>query len=137
MGWFDAQGAGKKSRPVLAVDDEFAVTLLLKGVLEAIGLPVVTANRGIDALRLAESCAPRLILLDVKMPDMDGIATLGLLKENAKTRDIPVLMVTAEQTTADIDTAFGLGAVGYVVKPILIPALIEKVRAALAEPPPG
>ena len=83
---------GKKT--ILIADDEKDVLLMLEKRLKAKGYFVITASNGIDALALAKSKHPDLIVLDILMPDIDGPDVAARLKENPKTKDIPVIFLT-------------------------------------------
>jgi len=134
MGFLDLfKGKGKAVR-VLTADDDLGVVRLLKDILQMQGYTVITANCGADAIRLALSEHPDLILLDIRMPGMSGLQVLASLKGDPKTRNIPVVMVTAEQKGKDFEDAFALGAKGYILKPIRMEQVVKKVTAIV--PPP-
>ena len=138
MGLFGMFKKDERERPhVLVVDDSSDIVNMVSGVLRAIGYAVITAPDGAQAMKLAVAERPRLILLDVNMPVVDGRQTLALLKGDPNTRDIPVIMATAEQLGKDVEDAFALGAVDYIVKPIRIPLLVEKVRQRVPPPERG
>ncbi len=118
----------KKPRPVLCVDDDPDVLAMLVDAMQMMGMKTASATNGPDAVKVAQSENPRLILLDMRMPGMDGLQTLPLLHNNPKTAHIPVVMVTGETTGKDVEDAFSLGAKGYVIKPIQIQLLIKKVK---------
>lgn len=118
----------KKPRPVLCVDDDADVLSMLVDAMQMMGMRAIGASNGPDAVKFAQSENPRLILLDMRMPGMDGLQTLPLLHNNPKTAHIPVVMVTGETTGKNIEDAFSLGAKGYVIKPIRIQLLIKKVK---------
>ncbi|MGB8227181.1 MAG: response regulator [Sedimentisphaerales bacterium] len=80
---------------ILIVDDEKDVLLMLTKRLVAEGYTVITADNGRDAITLAESRSPDIIILDVMMPDMDGGEVAGKLRDNPKTKNIPVMFLTA------------------------------------------
>ena len=129
MGFFSKSSGGKTR--ILVVDDSPLIVMSIKLILEDAGYEVLDAFAGVDALKLAENKLPKLILLDVMMPGIDGIETLSRLKTNAKTASIPVLMVTGMQTGKDVEKAFGYGASGYVVKPVEADRLLAKITATL------
>lgn len=126
MGLLDRFKAPKE-RAVLVVDDDPDVAACIKDILLTAGVKVIVAHDGKTALETAKSENPLLILLDVNMPQMNGLQTLTQLRAEEKTRDIPVLMVTAQQMGADVDEAFKRGAKGYVIKPIDVPRFLAKV----------
>lgn len=134
MGLFWKSGSGKPV--ILVVDDSVLISTNIKMILEPKGYEIAEASNGADALKLAESKSPKLVLLDMIMPGMDGIETLVRLKGNPKTAQIPVLMVTGSQTGKDVEKAFGYGASGYVVKPVNPERLLAKISSILTSPPP-
>ena len=100
---------------VLVVDDEWEVRDVLSNFLTEKGYEVMLASNGEEAIELAEKENPHVILLDVKMPGIDGIETCSRLKEGEKTRSIPVIMITAFQDR-EIE-AYLEGADDFIVKP--------------------
>ncbi len=121
---------------ILVIDDEPAIVMILGARLKSMGYETLGAPNGSEGLRRAEADCPDLILLDVLMPVMDGFECLARLRENAATRGIPVLMLTAMAQTADRDRAFQLGAQEYITKPFVAADLAAKVRDLLG-PMPG
>jgi PAS domain S-box-containing protein len=114
--------------PILAVDDMPQNLLALEAVLEPLGLPIVTAASGEDALRLLLERDFSLILLDVRMPGLDGLETARLIKSRERTREVPILFLTAARDeVGDIVRGYGVGAVDYVVKPFDPEVLRSKV----------
>ena len=89
--------------------------------------------QGRSGLDLARERRPDLILLDLHLPDLPGDALLQALKEDERTREIPVIMVSADATPTQIQRLLGLGAKAYLTKPLEIPALLQVVDGALAE----
>jgi DNA-binding response OmpR family regulator len=112
---------------VLIVDDNKEAVELLKDRLEFENFVVETAHNGEDALIKAHQFDPGVILLDVMMPEMDGIEVLRQLKADKKTEHIPVIMLTAKSGFADMDKALELGAVSYEVKPYNPEKLLKKI----------
>ena len=118
---------------ILVVDDEPDVLMIVQTGLEAEGYDVVTATNGPDALETAQKELPKLILLDVMMPGMDGFEVLSNLKENEATCEIPVIMLTGLSDKTKIQQALVSGIDYYVVKPFDFEDLTSKVRTALDE----
>lgn len=112
---------------VLVVDEDDQVVSLIKHALEAMGCTVISSDNGHDALSRADTRHPTLILLDLKLEGFTGKQVLDVLKENPRTKDIPVIMVTAEQKGSDVEDAFAAGAAGYLIKPIQVNRLKDKV----------
>jgi PAS domain S-box-containing protein len=114
--------------PILLVDDLPENLRTLEAVLAPLGIPLRTATSGYEALRmlLAEDFA--MILLDVRMPGLDGLETAQLIKGRTRTRDIPIVFLTAaHDELGDIIRGYGVGAVDYVLKPFDAELLRSKV----------
>jgi diguanylate cyclase (GGDEF)-like protein len=111
---------------ILLIDDEPLNTDLLAFSLEREYL-VKAVNSGEQALSLLKRFVPDLILLDIRMPNMDGFEVLSRLKSNQQTADIPVIFVTGEDSTDDELRGFELGAVDYVRKPFKIPLVLARI----------
>lgn len=120
------------SGKILVVDDNDGIRLALELILEMAGHEVVTAMDGAEAIRLAQSDVPDLILLDVMMPVMDGVETLKILKSLPSTQSIPVIMVTAKAGSDDLATAREFGALDYITKPWLDGEVESSVTWALS-----
>jgi CheY-like chemotaxis protein/signal transduction histidine kinase len=116
---------------VLVVDDNVMNVELLKDALESMEQSVLSAFNGQEAIRLAVADSPDLILLDIMMPDMDGYQVLEELKRNPRTRDIPVIFVSALDKTKDIVRGFKLGTYDYITKPFKIEEVKARVLSAL------
>ncbi len=122
----------KDRKTVLVVDDTPVNIQILVEVLKDECMTIVATN-GERALRLAaKDPAPDIILLDIMMPGMDGYETCARLKADEKTRDIPVIFVTAKSEVEDELKGFELGAVDYITKPISPPVVKARVRTHLA-----
>jgi CheY-like chemotaxis protein len=129
-------GAGTRTetRRVLVVDDEQSIRLLCRVNLGASGIDVLEADDGETALELARREQPDLILLDVMMPGLDGWSVARELAEDERTRDIPVVFLTARAEASDRRRGSRLGGVGYLVKPfdpVGIGELVEDVLARI------
>jgi len=119
------------SKKILIVDDEPSIVMMVKSRLAANGFAVVTASNGAEGIEIVKKDRPDLIILDILMPEMDGIETLTKLKASDETKDIPVIMFTAKGQTGDVEKAQEVGACDYIVKPFSPPILLEKVKNAL------
>lgn len=116
---------------VLVIDDSMDVHRLLKARLRTEELEFHEATDGPSGLKLAEEHVPTVILLDLDMPGMDGFEVLRVLKENPRTLQIPVIVLSGLQSSQDKVTAFDLGAVDYVTKPFDLTELRVRVRATI------
>lgn len=116
---------------VLIVDDLEDNRQLLSFDLEDDEHEVVSACNGKECLRLAETEAPDIILLDMMMPGLSGVETLEQLKTTARLKKIPVIMVSANDTDDAVIDALDLGAHDYVTKPFIYPILAARMRSAL------
>jgi len=116
---------------VLVVDDVPANLDVLSNSLESTGYQVQFATSGEQALRLVSTTTPDLILLDVMMPGMDGYEVCRRLKSTEKTRDIPVLFITAQVDTGDLLRGFDAGGVDYITKPFREEEVLIRVQTHL------
>jgi two-component system, cell cycle response regulator DivK len=118
--------------PVLIVDDNPQNLKLAKVILAAEGYQVKTAIDAEDALRILESFTPRLILMDLQLPRMDGLELTRRLKADPARRAIIIIALTAYAMKGDDRKAFAAGCDGYLSKPIDIDALSRVVAEHLA-----
>ena len=116
---------------VLLVEDESAQREMLAYNLEAEGFDVITADNGEDGLILVDENDPDLIVLDWMMPQLSGIEVCRRLKSNSKTRQIPVIMLSARAEEVDRVRGLETGADDYVVKPYSVIELMARVKAHL------
>ena len=114
---------------ILVVDDEEYLTDLLSTSLRFQGFEVEIAGNGFDAVAKAESFAPDLILLDVMMPDIDGIEVCRRLRSSGN--DVPVIFLTARDTKADLLSGFAIGGDDYITKPFSLEEVVVRIRAVL------
>ena len=120
-------------RPIVLVVDDTPDNLSLMSSLLKPTYQVKLANNGAKALQLAQSDSPPdLILLDIMMPDMDGYEVCQALKADARTRDIPVIFLTAKVEVEDEQKGLELGAVDYITKPISPPIVLARVKTHLS-----
>lgn len=120
---------GKTLPLILIVDDVETNRFILRDIITEMGyLPVLTEN-GVQALKVVERRKPQLVILDVAMPEMDGYEFCRIMKDNANTRDIPIIFISAFDDPADVVKGFNLGGADYVTKPF-IPEVV-KARVGL------
>ena len=113
---------------ILIIEDEATVRDTLALNLRAEGFDVVTAQAGDEGLALAREASPDLILLDLMLPNLDGLSLCRILR---RTSDVPIIMLTARGTEMDRITGLETGADDYVVKPFSLGELTARVRAHL------
>jgi signal transduction histidine kinase/CheY-like chemotaxis protein len=118
---------------VLIIEDNERNLKLVRDLLHADRLPTVEARTAAQGLALARVHRPRLILMDIKLPDLDGVDALRLLRADPATATIPVLAVTAFAMALDRQRFLDAGFDGYITKPILVAEFPGQVRAALRD----
>ena len=116
---------------VFVVEDEEDILDLIRHHLTWEGYAVTAATNGMEAVKAILRKPPDLVLLDLMLPGLDGLDVCRMLKKDAKTADVPILMVTAKDEESDVVTGLELGADDYVVKPFRMKELIARVRTAL------
>ncbi len=117
---------------VLIIDDEDDVRQVVRLSLGRVGgMNVVDAGSGAEGVRLATETSPDFILLDLMMPEMDGVETLSRLREDARTATIPVIFLTAKALPSEIERLRRLGALDVVVKPFNPMTLADELRTIL------
>ena len=121
---------GKKYR-ALVVDDDEDMLLLLERVLSKARCKVFKAVSGKECIEQARRFSPDIIILDIMMPDLDGIATVLKLKSIQETRSIPIIMCTAVKEGEDEIVARNLGITDYVRKTPKMEGLVDKIERAL------
>jgi adenylate cyclase len=117
---------------VLVVDDDPMVVRILQMAFELEGYRVLTASDGEEGLRRGRDDRPDVILLDIMMPKLDGIAVAKALKGDASTASIPVILVSAKTSDDDRKRGLASGADDYVTKPFQQKALVERVKQLIA-----
>lgn len=113
---------------VLVVEDNEKNMKLVRDVLEAAGYRTLEATRAEDAIDLALSRAPALVLMDVQLPGIDGVEALARLRRDERTAAIPVLALTAQAMQGDRERFLDAGFDGYLSKPVDVAELITAVR---------
>jgi two-component system, OmpR family, alkaline phosphatase synthesis response regulator PhoP len=116
---------------ILVVDDEKDIVELIRYNLEKEGYRIIAAFDGMQAIKYAEKDLPNLIILDLMLPLLSGLEVCRVLKQTEKTKQIPILMVTAKSTETDKVVGLELGADDYVTKPFSPRELVARVKAIL------
>ncbi len=124
-------GEHMSKETVLVVEDEKNILELVKYNLEEAGFRVLTAAKGTLGLEIAQKEKPRLIILDLMLPELDGIEICKVLKQNYKTAYIPIIILTAKSQETDKVLGLELGADDYVTKPFSPRELVARVKSVL------
>lgn len=118
---------------ILAAEDERDIRDLIAFTLRFAGHEVTTATNGEEAVSMAEQVKPDLILLDVRMPRMNGYDACRAIKANPSLKDIPVVFLSAKGQESEVQAGLQAGAEEYILKPFAPDQLIERVRQILAK----
>ncbi|MEP1490542.1 MAG: response regulator transcription factor [Algibacter sp.] len=121
----------KKDIKILLVDDEPDILEIVGYNLRNAGYQVITAENGFEAVKKAKKELPQLIILDVMMPEMDGIEACELIRKNSDLKDVVITFLTARGEDYSQVAGFDAGADDYITKPIKPKVLISKVKALL------
>ena len=116
---------------ILIVEDNEKNRRLVRDVLQFKGYETIESETAEEGIRLAQESHPVLILMDIQLPGINGIEALGRLRADARTRDIPVIAVTASAMTHDRQKILAAGFDGYQPKPINVKEFLEAVRLML------
>ncbi|MBD2567412.1 response regulator [Anabaena lutea] len=117
---------------ILIVDDFFENIRLLSTILEQNGYQTRKAISGSMALTAIEASLPSLILLDIRMPEMNGYEVCEYLKSNPKTANIPIIFLSASEDVTDKGRAFEVGGADYITKPFYIEEVLARVKHQLS-----
>jgi two-component system phosphate regulon response regulator PhoB len=120
-----------KSEKIVVIEDEEDILEVIAYNLRREGYEVVTSTSGEDGLETIERVAPSLVVLDLMLPEIDGIELCRKLKADPLTTGIPVIMVTAKGEESDVVLGLGVGADDYVTKPFGPKELVARVKAVL------
>ena len=119
-------------RLILVADDDEDILALVKAVLERSGHEVVAVADGAEALATVRTRKPDLAVLDITMPQVDGLEVLRRLRADAETAALPVVLLSAQAQEADIERGFVTGASAYIKKPFSPRELVTRVAQLLA-----
>jgi DNA-binding response OmpR family regulator len=117
---------------ILVVDDEEFILSLLRNGLTEQGFEVVTAKNGFEAILVVEEEKPNLVITDIMMPRLTGLEFLKALKNNALTRKIPVILISALDEAQMVQEGLSMGAVDFITKPFKINEIVGKLRHYLS-----
>jgi DNA-binding response OmpR family regulator len=121
---------------ILVVDDDENILSLERTILEQKGFDVTTAGGGAEALKILDTGAFDLVLLDVMMPEVDGFTVCRRIKEDPRTKELPVIFLTAKGGGEALAEGFESGAVMYINKPFTANKLLTIVNTMLEPPAP-
>lgn len=122
------------SKSVLLVDDEEMTRDLLRLMLKGTGFTIYEAEDGFVALEQVEIHNPDIMILDVMMPGMDGLAVCRALRSKPQTADLPVIMLSAKTTPTAIQDGLDAGANKYLTKPVGFKELLNNIQDVIGEP---
>jgi CheY-like chemotaxis protein len=122
---------------ILVVDDSADNVAVISLHLQDLGYRVVTASNGEEAISVATQTLPDLILMDISMPTLDGLAATRRIRESQALRDVPVIAVTAFGTEGFQRAAYDVGVSGYVTKPIDFERMYQLIARLLLRPGSG
>ena len=131
---YNRRAARRRDIKVLVIDDDPHILFALEETVRNLGHEPVSAIDGEDGLVLARGIIPDLIITDIVMPKIDGFALCTLLREDPRTRHIPVIIVTARDRKADADRGRSLGTEAFLVKPFRASELSDHITRVLAPP---
>jgi two-component system, cell cycle response regulator DivK len=124
----ESRGEVGKKMLVLIADDNEMNRMLFNDILQAMGYDTIVAENGARAIEMARAAKPKLILMDVRMPEMDGVTAVKILKQDPDTQTIPVVAITAQALSSDQEDLFRAGFDGVLSKP----AGLREIRAMVA-----
>jgi CheY-like chemotaxis protein len=127
---------GKMAQKILMVDDDPLMHRLFQRQLERAGYQMVSATNGLEALEVVERELPQLIVMDIMMAGMDGLGAIRQLKKKEATKDIPVIVVTAEVSAHDASRreSEAAGAACFLTKPLSPAKLLEEIQRLIGKP---
>lgn len=124
-------GSIKKREKILVIDDHLANVLLMTKILQKQDFEVLSTTSCDNVMDIIQDEMPNLILLDIMMPDTDGIEMLRILKNSSISKSIPVVIVSAKTDTSIVEKVMEFGAIDFVKKPISILYLLNIVKKIL------
>jgi CheY-like chemotaxis protein len=122
-----------KNKTIMVVDDNPDIITIVKTILEGKGFSVFSASSGAELLNMLKGPKPDLIILDIMMPEMDGLEVLSRLKAMSETATIPVILLTAKVQYEDVLGGYKLGADYYITKPFTSTQLVNGINLLLGE----
>jgi two-component system cell cycle response regulator DivK len=127
----ERQGNANAQRILIVEDDRLSMTLL-SDFLNAHGFRILKTSEGLEAINLARDEQPDLILMDIRLPNISGFDVTRVLKQDNRTKAIPIIAVTAFATPGDETTALESGCAAYITKPVKVDELLRIIRSFLS-----
>jgi DNA-binding response OmpR family regulator len=121
---------------ILVVDDNEDSVRIVRMIVQSAGFEVRVARNGKQALEAVDEAIPELIIMDVMMPEMDGVEALKALRESPRTARIPVILLTAKGQDEDVFSGYQSGAAYYMTKPFAAKQLLNGIRLLLGKEAP-
>jgi DNA-binding response OmpR family regulator len=121
-----------KDRCILIIDDDEAVLGYVGAILRRAGFRTALASNGLDGLKQLNSVEAHLVILDVTMPEMDGLQTCRMMRATDKHKNVPILILTSRGDITDMMEARKVGADDYLVKPVDPELLLKKIERLFA-----
>ena len=122
----------KPARRILIIDDDQTFLNLVSEVLNSAGFTPLQATNALDGLKQLDAQSPELVILDINMPQLDGMQTCRLIRSKEKFRSLPILMLTGRGDIKDMIEARKVGADDYLVKPFNSELLLQKLERLFA-----
>lgn len=122
-------------KKILIIDDNSAWRYLVIHELQKAGYTTFSASNGIEGIDTARQNKPDLILLDILMPGIDGFEVCRIIKKDPLLKDIPIIFITAKAQKTDVILGLESGGTSYLVKPVKLETILQKVTALIGEPP--
>ena len=127
----------RDSPRLLVVEDNETNRMIFRDILSTEGYQVLEACTAEEAFRVAGSQTPDLILMDIQLPDIDGLEAVRMFRQKPETRTVPIVALTAHALPSHRDQALAAGCVDFIAKPIRSATFRETVRSALQQGPEG
>ena len=121
------------SKKILVVDDDEQIRTFLIKSLEFEGYQIISASDGVEGWKILQGEKPDLVILDVRMPGMDGIEVLEKIRGDTEFKEIPVIMLTAESSDMSIISGLSMGADHYITKPFTISSVLLGIKMMFEE----
>jgi len=129
-----AEALANRPKVLLAEDNEANITVLLN-YLEAHDFQVILARNGIEAVQMTKQHQPKVILMDIQMPDMNGLEAIQQIRADQQVRSIPIIALTALAMPGDLERCLEAGANDYLAKPVKLRQLLDRIIQQLPQPP--